>query len=119
MLFGCISASHSVFVTWKNCWHSAGSSSPMKRCDNGASHLGRPTPTNYVVAALVAATNGTWMRVYREHQRENTLSLESSGSRWQRAGYPCTEPTEQTRGETFFSEAPQRVAICPTRDHHR
>ena len=29
------------------------------------------------------------------------------------------EPTQHTRGETLLSEAPQRVAICPTRDHHR
>jgi hypothetical protein len=24
-----------------------------------------------------------------------------------------------TRGETFFSEAPQRTPLCPTHDHHR
>ena len=57
--------------------------------------------------------------VYLTHQRENALSLESRGSGWQRAGYPGAEPTQQTSGETIFSEAPQRTAIRPTRDHHR
>ena len=29
------------------------------------------------------------------------------------------EPTQHTRGETLFSQAPQRTAIRPSRDHHR
>src|ERR1700730_15440055 len=49
--------------------------------------------------------------VYREHQRENALSLESSGSRWQCVGYPGPESTEQTRSQTLFSEASQRASI--------
>jgi putative transposase len=37
----------------------------------------------------------TWHvdEVYREHQRENALSLESGGSGWQRACYFGAEPT--------------------------
>jgi transposase-like protein len=36
----------------------------MKRFGNGASHLGKRTPTSCAVVALAAVTNGTWMRVY-------------------------------------------------------
>jgi hypothetical protein len=57
--------------------------------------------------------------VYREHQRKNALSLASSGSGWQRPGYPGTEPTQQASGETLFSEAPQRAPIRSTGDYHR
>ena len=36
----------------------------MKRFDNGASNLGKRTPTSCAVVALAAVTNGIWMRVY-------------------------------------------------------
>jgi len=36
----------------------------MKRFGNGASNLGKRTPTSCAVVALAAVTNGIWMRVY-------------------------------------------------------
>jgi hypothetical protein len=67
---------------WKNFWHNAGWLSPMKRCGNGVSHLGRRLPTNCVVAVTARATNGTWMRSSSLLGRE-ALSVASRGSGWQ------------------------------------
>ncbi|SRR6266567_1530968 len=51
-------------VRWKSFWPSVVSSSRTKRCDSGASHSGKPTPTNCVVAVLAAATHGIRTRVF-------------------------------------------------------
>ena len=65
--------------------------------------LDRPTPMNDAVAVLVVATNGTWMRVYREHQWENALPVASGRSGWQRAGYAGRRTDATKRQPNDFS----------------
>jgi putative transposase len=52
--------------------------------------------------------------VYREHQRKNALSLASSGSGWQRPGYPCTEPTRTAQAaKRFFRKLLKELQYVP------
>ena len=74
---------------------------------------------NSAGAALGVGTSGTQdVRLSHDPWRE-VLSVASRGSARQRARYPRPEPTEHTRGETLFSQAPRKTPIRPSRDHHR